>query len=491
MMRTRRSLFVFGVLLAAGVLLTPETAFAEASVPQTVTAATGSTPGTVDVTWEAPATNPQNVSMYEITWAKSTTLVGATDVPSSPTPAMLNSVASHLLKHTISGLEAGESYSVAVRVLSGDGSRTAWAVGADAEAGVATAGAAATKPAAPMGVEAVSGDEMVTVKWEAVTGATGYMVQWRPASQDYSMTTRMVMAMADATMAEAKPLKNGMEYMFRVRTEMGDDNYSDSSAEVKQTPMAAAMSVPAPTNVKLEPGGRKMITAKWDYGGVGTDTATGFQIGWTEAAGTEFSDSLSPQRIVSVTGGREARSYTLELKVNDEYLIAVRAVHGDASGDPIAYSDWSYHPGARQSTPAPATKPNNVTVASMDGELMVTWDAVASVGTCADAAVGARCGYLVEWRAAHQSFDNPDRQMTVRDKLSATIPNLMNGTEYGVIVSSMNEKTRQSDPSIEARQTPMMPTPALPVFGVLALGAGLVAAGRRRLRAQRQRQLKA
>ena len=120
---------------------------------------------------------------------------------------------------------------------------------------------------------------------------------------------------------------------------------------------------------------------------------------------------------------------------------------------------------------------------------MVTWDAVASVGMCEDAAVGARCGYLVEWRAAHQSFDNPDRQMTVRDKLSATIPNLMNGTEYGVVVSSMNEKTAKSESSIEARQTPMMPTPALPVFGVLALGAGLVAAGRRRLRARRQARL--
>ena len=42
-----------------------------------------------------------------------------------------------------------------------------------------------------------------------------------------------------------------------------------------------------------------------------------------------------------------------------------------------------------------------------------------------------------------------------------------------------------STPSAEAKQTPMVPTPALPVFGALALGAGLVAAGRRRLRARR------
>ena len=71
-----------------------------------------------------------------------------------------------------------------------------------------------------------------------------------------------------------------------------------------------------------------------------------------------------------------------------------------------------------------------------------------------------------------------------------TIMGLMNGTEYYVVVSSYNERSRsRSANSIQARQTPMMPTPALPVFGVLALGAGLVAAGRRRLRARRQPRL--
>ena len=73
---------------------------------------------------------------------------------------------------------------------------------------------------------------------------------------------------------------------------------------------------------------------------------------------------------------------------------------------------------------------------------------------------------------------------------SYTITGLTNGTEYYVVVSSYNERSAtMSAKSVEARQTPMMPTPALPVFGVLALGAGLVAAGRRRLRARRQPRL--
>ena len=132
----------------------------------------------------------------------------------------------------------------------------------------------------------------------------------------------------------------------------------------------------------------------------------------------------------------------------------------------------------------------NVNVAAGDGMLTVTWNEVSSVGTCTGAASPAvnHCGYLVDWRAANQSFDNPARQMRVTDP-SAEIMNLENGTEYGVIVRAYNEREGSgtlSTESREARQTPMMPTPALPVFGVLALGAGLVAAGRRRLRAQRQ-----
>ena len=52
-------------------------------------------------------------------------------------------------------------------------------------------------------------------------------------------------------------------------------------------------------------------------------------------------------------------------------------------------------------------------------------------------------------------------------------------------VMAMGEGGMMSEPSDQVSTTPMVPTPALPVFGALVLGAGLVAAGRRRLRAGR------
>ena len=73
----------------------------------------------------------------------------------------------------------------------------------------------------------------------------------------------------------------------------------------------------------------------------------------------------------------------------------------------------------------------------------------------------------------------------------------MNGTEYSVRVRTLNGYT-WLDPddgwSDVMKATPMAggaptPTPALPLFGAFALGAGLLTAGRARLRRRASRQL--
>ena len=73
---------------------------------------------------------------------------------------------------------------------------------------------------------------------------------------------------------------------------------------------------------------------------------------------------------------------------------------------------------------------------------------------------------------------------------SATAANLMNGMMYDVEVSAKNSADAVGPRSVTVMATPMAgamtPTPALPVFGAFALGAGLLAAGRRRLRRRQQ-----
>ena len=460
---------------------------------------------------EAPTSAPAGVEAMAgvesvtVSW---TALTGATKYKVEwRTAAQLFGVAARQAEvmtgtsHTIPGLTAGTEYMVQVMAGNEGGYGPASAeVKATPTAKPVVEQPTEAPTSAPAGVEAMAGEESVMVSWTALAGATKYKVEWRTAAQTFGAAARQAEVMT-GTSHTITGLTGDMEYMIQVMAG-NEGGYGPASAEVKATPTAKMVDPTRgaePTNVKLTPEGRNKIKVSWDYSGEGTDTAIRFDVGWTEAAGAMFTDSLAPQTIVPVPGRREARSYVLEnLAINDEYLIAVRAVHGDGAGGQITPvpADWAYRvtDGSRERTPADVYQVQNVNVAAGDGMLTVTWDEVSSVGTCTGAASPAvdHCGYLIDWRAANQSFDNPDRQMRVTD-LTADIMGLMNGTEYGVIVRAYNEREGKgtlSTASAEARQTPMMPTPALPVFGVLALGAGLLAAGRRRLRAQRQRLLK-
>ena len=105
-------------------------------------------------------------------------------------------------------------------------------------------------------------------------------------------------------------------------------------------------------------------------------------------------------------------------------------------------------------------------------------------------AVEGATKYMVEWRTASQTYGAAARQAEVTGAMTYSVEPLENGMEYMLRVKAGND-VGYGPASDEVTATPMMPTPALPVFGALALGAGLVAAGRRRLRARQRRLLKA
>ena len=237
--------------------------------------------------------------------------------------------------------------------------------------------------AAPNPVEAVAGDEEVMVKWTAVEDATGYRVQWRTASQSYDSSRqhdgfyqyRSGNLQLNHTVDE---LENGTEYMFRVFAKFGDGDMSRASDEVKATPMDPA--APAP----------------------------------------------------------------------------------DPDPEPTA----------------PAAAPGAVEATAGDAMVTVSWQAVEGATK-----------YMVEWRTASQTYGAAARQASVTGT-THSVEGLENGMEYMLRVKAGND-AGYGPASDEVTATPMMPTPALPLFGALALGAGLVAAGRRRLRARQRRLLNA
>ena len=139
-----------------------------------------------------------------------------------------------------------------------------------------------------------------------------------------------------------------------------------------------------------------------------------------------------------------------------------------------------------------------------DKMLMVSWNP--PVRAAGPATTIKLDRYEVQWRWS-QTSDHAAGDWTMyplatapkTTKLTATmyaITGLTNDVMYDVQVRAINEAKGVSlwapaDPGV--RGTPMaggaIPTPALPLFGAFALGAGLFAAGRARLRRRAQRQL--
>ena len=406
-MSTRRSLFVFGALLAVGVLLAPQVALAQQPSASTVSATAVPNEAAVLVAWTENGENITGILDYQVTCVAAVA-DDASNI-SATTPALVSGIAiigtGRAHEQKVTGLAFATAYTCGVRGRVSGPTQVAYVInatgGGNSDVTTGAKPAAPTPLAAPTGLNATAGDEMVTLTWNTVTDATGYKVQWRTASQDFGVAkqTDTVTAPTTGTTVshEVDDLTNGMEYMFQVMaTDAGGDG--TPSREVKQTPEAAEADKPvAPHSVKLTPKGRDQIAISWKHGLTATNTDDArrirYDVGWTNAAGTAFSSALAPQVVMPVAGGRTATIHTAEkLEVGKSYLIAVRAVAGDASGKTTALGDWVYRAVTptttqREMTPAAATTPQNVTVMSGDGELMVTWDEVATVaGTARDPA---------------------------------------------------------------------------------------------------------
>ena len=549
--------------------------------------------GEIEASWTASSGNPDS---YKVSWWPK-----AGGVTSSYT-----TMDAMTRMYTISGLESETAYEVTVMAMRGD---TEGPV-SDTEEATTTAGTGTTTPtptslSVPGGFTVVPGDMAgeVDASWTAVMGASGYQIESSPTNSNVS--TMHTVTGGNETGASITGLTVGQAYTFRIRAVDATDRYTDSawSSSVEEEPGAGTEAKPAPPrDVTLTARGRNSIHVTWKAGqleGVPpTDDSARirYEVGWTDTAATTAFVPMSTPASVA----RNETSYTVKgLKVGVTYRVAVRSIKGNTAGAKVSESGWVMSTAGSEMTPAAATGPQAVQVTASDGELKVTWreqetaTAPKSVADCMGMPSGGWCGFRVEWKAANQTYDDPNRQKDLKGSDVATeytITGLTNGVEYSVRVSARNERssmfyrsdnearatpmadmistpnpveavagdgqvtvmwtgvegaakyrvqwrtaaqsynsTRQaegfyqrtsgelehshtieglengmtymfrvfavdadgmmSNPSDEVSAMPGMPTPALPLFGALALGAGLVAAGRRRLRARRQPRL--
>lgn len=148
-----------------------------------------------------------------------------------------------------------------------------------------------------------------------------------------------------------------------------------------------------------------------------------------------------------------------------------------AIGKDVANSDEVYDGEETDAADAPDDV-RNLMLTAGDGMIMAEWEETTDNGSPVT-------GYHVQYKGKTGGWMDA-REGSMEDTSTMwTISNLTNGMEYSVRVRAYSY-TMPGDWSDVMMATPMegamTPTPALPVFGAIALGAGLLAAGRARLR---------
>ena len=197
----------------------------------------------------------------------------------------------------------------------------------------------------------------------------------------------------------------------------------------------------------------------------------------------DFSATMNTMRM-DVDKASSGDDYTLSidgLKPNKDYVFGLTALGTAGNGD--ADEVFAH---AKTDT---ADEPDDVTDLMLyagDSMILAMWDEATDNGSPVT-------GYTVQYREEGKSswMESRDGESGTDTSTEWTISNLKNGTTYEARVQACSF-TMCGDWTDEEEAMPMsgavIPTPALPLFGALALGAGLVAAGRQRLR-RRQRLL--
>ena len=130
---------------------------------------------------------------------------------------------------------------------------------------------------APGHVTAVTlgtGPSELTVSWTEVTGATGYVVQWKSGSDDWAPSRQAVVSGGSTTSHTIPNLVNGTAYMVRVIATKSGAEDGAASEPVTGIPIAVVSLALAPARVSEAAGSTSVsVTATVDGGTVTTEKA--------------------------------------------------------------------------------------------------------------------------------------------------------------------------------------------------------------------------
>ena len=333
-------------------------------------------------------------------------------------------------------------------------------------------------------------DTTITISWEppgsGMTRLVDYLMDVEEAGQVIFTNNIMPeqVGVQERVIPDLKPLTS---YRIRLKAQNRVQGYGPWSDWQTVTTLAAATTprgeetvVGAPLQVELRQASTTKttttITVYWDIPGSGASRLVDYQVSYSAFEGDPgFTNN------VDVTADPPVSHTIRGLTAGTFYWIRVRAQNLQGYGPWSVYLvvDTAATPGAPPAGPG-ISKMAEPMVEAGDMMLMVSWAEPASEKSITHYQVDYKTASAAKWMAKAVNVT----------ALEYTIDGLVNETPYLVRVRAVDSAGAMGEWSDSGSGTPMameepeepMPTPALPIFGALALGLGLVAAGRRRLR---------
>ena len=260
-----------------------------------------------------------------------------------------------------------------------------WSDWSNDDAVYATPKASANKP---QNVKAVPGDKQVTITWNAVNGATNYIVYSYVDGSYHNLGT------TTSTSFTAKNLVNGKKYGFIVKAWVNGkwNNWSVADA-VYATPVQNTK----PQNVQAVPGNGQ-VTLTWDA----VENAEDYVV-YSYVDGGYHKLGYSDVNSFTATGLTNGKKYGFIVKA---------WVNG-------GWNAWS-NDDAVYATPVGGTDVRNVKAVPGNGQVALTWNKVSGA-----------TNYVI-----YSYADGKYTKQGYSDTTSFTVTGLTNGKEYGFIVRS-------------------------------------------------------
>ena len=430
------------------------------AVPRTVAqppSITGADPGgdQITVRWNPPGDSGGNpVSEYRLRWRTSTQSFTDADWPPDHTAAGITATS-----HTITGLQADTGYRIQAAAVN-DAGASRWSALQSAST--------LTALSSPTSLEATPGDTTIALRWsppQRTTGltVTGYLVQWKSGTQQYSTTQRNHQAAASTTSHTIGGLVNGTPYDIAV-TALSADNTGGTS---QATAIVPRTTPGAPRNLRADIGPRT-VSLRWERPqDLGGGSVTHYTVTWssgTQLVGTRNVTVTAGDRRITVhwsqpgDGGADIIGYTMRwYDLDDQEFTYVENISRSATSHTltdreegtiyyaqiVAYNVVGLGAWSDRETivlPSLPEQPASVQVDSGNRTLSITWDKPDFDGRAPVTA------YRIQWRTDDQPYSDQrthSRAVAAGDPATTftwDLTGLDNGTRYWVQVAAVNAK---------------------------------------------------